>query len=215
MRSNLLASFALLAVVSVFTACGDSSRSAATDEIKIDEGFKGNELVITDSDFDNKSIQIEHDGRTAIEPKRVLNDKSEVESMVDGFGNRTEKRTFMGHPRLRYVLVRTKIDGSRTVTVYGFGSDTTSLDEIGERALTASPDEIANAAKLYATRGFGSTPPDFMKKGKNSLQPMPSSQFPVRAPQSAERIPESSDTQSPPTTQSVRNPAEETPKIRE
>lgn len=190
-------------------ACGGSQESTATDEIKIDEGFKGNELVINDSDFENKTVQVQHDGRTTFEPKRILGDKSEVETMIDGFGNRTEKRTFVGHPRLRYLLLRSNIDGTKTVTVYGYGSDTKALDELAERAMSASPDEIANAAKLYATRGFGSTPPDFMKKGKSSLQPLPSSQFPVRSSQMSERLPGRSEIETPVTPASVNSPSEE------
>ena len=54
------------------------------------------------------------------------------------------------------------------------------VNSLGDRALTASGDEIANAAQLYATRSFGSAS-NFMKKRKTEtqspLQPLPSSAF--------------------------------------
>jgi hypothetical protein len=83
------------------------------------------------------------------------------------------------------VIVRTSIDKTRTVTVYGYGSDTKNVDELGGIALTASADEIADKAKLTVTRSFkNNIPENFLKRARTEtqpLQPLPSSQFPVVA----------------------------------
>lgn len=137
-----------------------------------------NEVVITDADLVDRNKQVSTTQERTQMAKRLLPDKSEIETMTDGYGNKTETRFFKEHPRLRCVILRTSAEGNQEVTVYGFGSDTKVVADLGDKALTASGDEIANAAQLTVTRGTSETP-NFMKKRSNqtSLQPLPSSAF--------------------------------------
>jgi hypothetical protein len=66
------------------------------------------------------------------------------------------------------------------VTVYSYGGDTKTFTDLGDKALTASGDELANTAEFYKTQYYSETP-NFIKKRKSepqpSLQPLPSSAF--------------------------------------
>ncbi len=181
----------------IFTgACGSTASASKGGEVVLDDGYKtsGEELVIDDTAFREKTTQVLMENEQSVAGTQTLPDKTEVETLIDGFGNKTQTRVFPGHPRLRFVILRTAIDGTTNVTVYGYGSDTVTLGDLGDKALSASGDEIANAAKLYATRSYSDTP-NFMRKRKGdpSLSPLPSSEFPIRSqqtpqPQSTEPV---------------------------
>jgi hypothetical protein len=175
---------ALLFVVAaaVFISACTNVESKNSEEVVIDRKSTGaaDEVFITNSDVkgqkDVAPVSTTREG-TQLD-KRRLPDKSQIETIIDGFGNKTETRYFEGHPRLRLVIVRTSPKGAQEVTVYGNGA-TKLVNSLGDRALTASGDEIANEAQLYATRSFGAAQ-NFMKKRKTetqTLQPLPSSAF--------------------------------------
>ncbi|HVE59130.1 MAG TPA: hypothetical protein VNB22_20065 [Pyrinomonadaceae bacterium] len=198
--------FLLLAVFSsaLFSAC-TSVESKTSEEVVIDSSSSkpsSDEVVITDSDLKGKTdSQISTDQESKALAKRILPDNSEVETLIDGFGNKVETRYFPEHPRLRLIILRTSADGKQEATVYGYGTDTKIVEDLGDKAMTASGDEIANTAGLNTTRGY-SNPPNFMKKGKadSSLKPLPSSAFqkpvmPVNQPTEATTTSEKSSTQ--------------------
>lgn len=173
----------LLAFVSVTALSGCSGSQAAPqqpEEVVLDKDYnsKTGEIVIDDSAFNDKSVQVSTDSLSKDEGARTLTDKSRIETLVDGFGNKSETRYFPGHPRIKFVLVRTGIDKTRTVTVYGYG-DARNVDELGNIALTASADELADKAKLYNTRGLKNSKPENFMKREETPQPLPSSQFPL------------------------------------
>ena len=163
----------------LFSAC-TSVESKVSEEVVISDATKGSreEVMITNSDLKKENEQISTSQETSQLPKRILSDKSEVQTMIDGFGNKTETRYFSEHLRLRFVTVRTPVRGAPEVTVYGFGGDTKVVADLGDRALTASGDEIANVAELNKTRGTSSSP-QFINRRKTAapLQPLPSSSF--------------------------------------
>lgn len=150
------------------------------EEVMIDSTSKpaNEEIVITDADLKDKDKQISTDQPSTQLAKRLLADKSEVETSIDGFGNKTETRYFKEHSRLKLVILRTSVDGNQEATVYGYGGNVETLTDLGDKALTASGNEIADAAKLYATRS-PSDSPSFTKKRKTdtTLKPLPSSAF--------------------------------------
>lgn len=165
----------------LFSGCTNvESKNSESEEIVIDSGSKpvNVEVVITDADLQEKDSQISTAQESTQLAKRFLADKSEVETMIDGYGNKTETRYFREHLRLRCVILRTAVDGSQEVTVYGYGGDVKIFADLGDKALTASGDEIANTAELTATSA-NSDAPNFMKKRKNEtpLKPLPSSAF--------------------------------------
>jgi hypothetical protein len=175
--------FLLLVVSSsvLFSSC-TSVESKNSEEVVIDSSSRvaneQEEVVISDADLQDKNKQISTVQEVTGQAKRLLPDESVIETLIDGFGNKTETRYFKEHPRLRLIILRTSAEGNQEVTVYGYESDTAKIADLGEKALTASGDEIANAAQLVATRGTSETPA-FVKKNKTdpTLQPLPSSAF--------------------------------------
>jgi hypothetical protein len=87
------------------------------------------------------------------EVTKILEDGSKVNTMYDGFGNKTETRCFINHPRLKCVILNAALDRPSRVRVFGQNGEIKDLPEnMFEKAATASPDELANSAGIYATR---------------------------------------------------------------
>jgi hypothetical protein len=191
----------LAASASTFLSACTSVKSKEAEEVVFDnkKSNPGNEVYITNADVKTEDQQTSFSKNGSQLEKRILSDKSVIETLVDGFGNKIETRYFTENPRLRMLVLRTSINGKQEVTVYGYGSDTKFVPELADQALTASGDEIANAAQLYATPS-ASGGRNFMKshKTQTTLQPLPSSAFqqPIRQPyQPAENVqPEASKT---------------------
>lgn len=102
------------------------------------------------------------------------NDNSEITTMIDKYGNKTEMRAFPGHERLTSVFVRTSPEGVSEALVYGQSGKVRALPaNISERAMTATADELANSAGIYNTVSPPLAP-------RNTLQPEPSYKFPVQ-----------------------------------
>ena len=92
-------------------------------------------------------------GKESREETKVLDDNSKLDIMYDGFGNKTEARCFVNHPRLTCVVLSSAVSGQRKVLVYGQNGDIKELPEILlDKVTTASGDEIANSAGIYAAR---------------------------------------------------------------
>lgn len=148
---KLLISFLLLFSAVAFSGC-TRVNSSELREVSFDDNNSktSNEVVITDADINrgflngDKSEQIQ-----------ILADNSQVLTMFDGYGNKIEKRYFKGHGRLELVMIRTAIDGSKQIFVYGFGTDIVTMpNDFAEKALNASADEIVETAKLKTPRPF-------------------------------------------------------------
>ncbi|HEX8367896.1 MAG TPA: hypothetical protein VF604_05090 [Pyrinomonadaceae bacterium] len=140
----------LLAVLpSCFAAC--ARKEKAVVDLRVDEKVievRRDEVTIGETAKDN--VTERQSSQTA--PQKI-SDNSEITVMYDGFGNKLEKRYFKGHPRLDSVLVRTAADGRREILAYGRNGEKRPIDgELGNRLMSASADEIANAAKIYGTR---------------------------------------------------------------
>lgn len=165
---------------SLLSACATAEKDVS-EEVVIEDSSKtpGGEIYITNADYqeDKPQITAQPASRSV---KRVLPDKSEIETFVDGFGNKTETRYFPEHSRLRCIILRTSVDGKYEVTVYGRGGDTKIVPELAENALSASGDEIAGIAKLNFAPGYGGGK-NYMKRrnteSQSALTPLPSSSF--------------------------------------
>ncbi len=191
MNSKIFIFLLFAVVLSAMSSACTTVESSPQKEVVFDDRGKtsGKEIFISDSDFQKEPTQIFTSKEAKKEDKRMLADKSEVETLIDGFGNKTETRYFKDNPRLRFIILRTSVDGTKVVTVYGYGKDTQTFNDLGDKALTASGDEIANAAKLTQTRSYVITP-NFTKKVKSdtpTLEPLPSSTFPIKPPQPIEQ----------------------------
>ena len=92
-------------------------------------------------------------GNGSRQQTRILGDNSKLNTMYDGFGNKTEARCFNNHPRLTCIVMSSAVNGQRRAMVYGQSGDIKELPEdMLDKATTASPDEIANMAGIYAVR---------------------------------------------------------------
>ena len=181
--------FIILAVflLTLVSACSKSGAADQTANASTAGDTQAKtEVYIDESDFQNQPEQITTTTTQSQGDSRLLSDKSKVTTAFDGYGNKSETRYFENDPRLRFVLVRTSRDGVKEVTVYGHDSDTKMVNELGDRALTASSQEIASAAGMTATKTYREVR-NYLKpsnaSSSGSLQPLPSSEFPVTAPQ--------------------------------
>ena len=179
---NLKIAIFLLLIFSapVFMSACTSVESKEAQEVVITDktAASNDEVFITNADVKSEEQQNSFSQTGDQLGKRMLYDGSQIETIVDGFGNKIETRYFKGHPRLRMLILRTSVDGKQEVTVYGHGSDTKFVPELADRAMTATGDEIANTAQLFATPSSPGAK-NFMKKRKleTTLQPLPSSAF--------------------------------------
>lgn len=172
-------------LLTLVSACGKSGAAEQTAGAPTNGAQAKTEVYIDESDFQNKPEMVTTTTQQSQGDTRMLSDKSKVTTAFDGYGNKSETRYFENDPRLRFVLLRTSSDGVKEVTVYGHGSDTKMVNELGDRALTASSQEIADAAGMTATKTYREVR-NYLKpsngSSSGSLQPLPSSQFPVTAP---------------------------------
>lgn len=170
----------LLSVTALFSACSQS-RAVNSGEVVLEEKTENlaGGVVLTDKTEEIQSSQEADTRKPAVEPTLTFADKSELVTMFDGYGNKTETRYFKGHPRLQLVTIRTAAGGMKQVIVYGFGSDVKMMpEEFAEKALTASATEIANAAELKTTRPYKDTfsrtsapPPPAQTRQMKPVQP--------------------------------------------
>lgn len=185
MKLKSAISLLFIACLSTFFSACSSAASKDQSEVVIDKSSTRSteEVYITNADVkkensdDSSGSTLQLPGGSSV--NTTLGDNSKVESLTDAFGNKAETRYFEGHPRLRMLIVRTSVEGGREVTVYGNGGDTMLVNGLGDRALTASADEIANAAGLTSTVSSGPAK-NFMKRQpsqSSQLQPLPSSAF--------------------------------------
>lgn len=138
-----------------FTAC-TSIKSTELKEVTFEERNENGEIVVTEEDLHPKQLLTSKGNRT--DPNLTLNDKSEIVTMYDGYGNKTQTRYFKGHSRVQLVVVRSGTDKTKQVFVYGFDDETIQMDDkFSEVALSGSGDEIANAAGLKTNRPFKSS----------------------------------------------------------
>ena len=200
---KLKSAISLLFIASLttfFSACS-SAESKVNDEVVIDKSSTRatEEVYITNADVkkntsESRQLSTMLPGGSAV--NSTLSDSSKVETLTDAFGNKAETRYFEGHPRVRMIILRTSVRGVREVTVYGKGGNTTLVNNLGDRALSASADEIADAAGITSTTSSGPARNYLKRQSSQSsqssqpLQPLPSSSFqkpvtPVNQPSEA------------------------------
>lgn len=193
MKLKSAISLLFIASLSTFFSACSSAESKDSNEVVIDKSStrSSDEVYITNADIKRDSADRQVSTITlpgGSNTKSILADNSKVETLIDAFGNKTETRYFSGHPRLRMLILRTSVKGVKEVTVYGNGGDTKLVNSLADRAMSASGEEIANAAGLNATASYRPAK-NYMKRSQSQssqspLQPLPSSSFqqPVSQP---------------------------------
>ena len=191
----------LLAFSASSLACTTGSAASENQsEVVFNDGYSANsaagEVVIDDRTFQAENEQILTAAENSQETIRKLADNSEIIVRYDGYGNKTETRKFNNHARITELFIRTAANGQKQIYVYGYTKDVKTLSaDMTARAFTASADEIADAAGLNQTRSNEDIA-NFRKSGK-SLQPLPSSSFPMQMPQTIQPQPVASEPAAP------------------
>lgn len=157
MKLKFLSFLLLVCAATIFPACsgnGSASSREVSIEEKAEEQTEG--IVLNDKEEEAQKAQNDAKKQEAVtEPTVTLADRSELVTMWDGNGGKTETRNFKGHPRLQLTVVRTAVNGVKQVIVYGYGKDVKFMnDDFAETALTGDATEIANAAELKQTKPY-------------------------------------------------------------
>ena len=196
MKLKSAISLLFIACLALFFSACTSAESKEQKEVVIDKSSTGStktdEVYITNADVkkvseENEQVSTTMSGGSV--NKNTLSDSSQVDTLTDAFGNKTQTRYFTGNPRIRMLVMRTSVKGVQEVTVYGNGGDTKLVNGLADRALSASGDEIADAAGLVAAPSSGAAK-NYMKRQptqssqmqQQPLQPLPSSAFQQPAP---------------------------------
>lgn len=189
---NYKFSLAVILCASLFAACsGKGESSGAGDVVVIEDGYSAktkDEIVIGDADFIAVSTSNAGEKISSSELTKIASDSSRIDTMYDGYGNRTDTRCFNYHPRIKCVLVRSAAgrDGQKQIFVYARSGEVKKLsEEMSDKVLTLPANEIASAAGINQ---------DYIEPAKptvvrnlpsieNQLRPLPSYNFPVQTPQ--------------------------------
>jgi hypothetical protein len=83
---------------------------------------------------------------------RTAPDGSEIMTMIDEKGTKTETRVFRNNPRVSRVVVTTDRSGTRKVRVYSPKGDEKEVNDVGD-ALEVTGDKLADAAGWVADKG--------------------------------------------------------------
>ncbi len=216
-------SLAVIACALFFVSC--SSKDAASaggggEIVVIEDGYNpktSREIVIDDAAFIGTASLNSGEKKSSSEMTKIAADNSKIDTMYDGFGNRTDTRCFDYHPRVKCVLVRSAADGQKQIFVYASNGEVKKLSEdMFAQVLTLPANEIATAAGI--TEDFIQPPkPMFVRNNPpadSQLRPLPSYYFPVQqtpAPNAAPAEPVATETPdaTAPSAESPRPPAED------
>jgi YD repeat-containing protein len=171
-----------------FAAACSKNNNAESEEVFIDDGFKTvvkDEIVIEDSPFENAAGSATSRSLSGSREITIIApDGSQLTTMYDAFGNKTEKRVFDGDTLLQLVAVRTSVKGDKQISVYAQNGAVKQLPpDMLEKVLTATADELATAAGIYEGRREETAQPMIVQTNQPRLQPMPSYRFPIQQPQ--------------------------------
>lgn len=208
--------FLTILILSLLTACssfrGDEASSGAQEEVVFDDGYKTSpdgEIIIDDQSFAGKETGLVVTEKNLPNITQIARDGSQIKIMYDGFGNKTETRTFENNPLLKTVLLRTDVDGKRRVFVYGQNGDVKSLpDDMLDKVLTAAPTDLASSAGIVApVKEMPVITQNVEPSYAPPLQPIPSYQIPVRRNPAPEIVePETVEPAAAPSTEPVEEP---------
>lgn len=182
----------LLPIICIFViasfGCAGKSSAAIKNEVFIKDNYrttKDGDVLVDDRDFEHSQEPIATTKAGFEEPSKSSTDNSQVNMMVDGFGNKTETRIFVDHPLLQRVVVRTNANGQKKAFVYGNNGDVNSLPEhLMNNAMTASANDLAKSAGIFDGRNPENEPyflAILRTKPEETPLPLTSYEFPVIA----------------------------------
>ena len=176
--------YSSFAVVSKLRAGYSKTEQTAVDIAKKNEPV--GETAINKTSLTGNIENQSSSGGNLPEKIKILADDSQIQTTYDGFGNKTEIRVFSKHPRLKLLMLRTSVNGERQIYVHGQNGEVEGLPEnMLDKAISISADEIANSAGITETRREN-TRPSFAQTNKvnpgSPRQPVPVYQSPIQEP---------------------------------
>lgn len=116
------------------------------------ENKKG-EIVFDDIDYEDYKVVHQTSGESSEEISKIVEDDSVINTMYDGFGNKTETRSFNSNTLVKKVVMRTLANGERQIFVYAQNGEVINLtSDKSDKVLTVPGNEIASLAKIYESR---------------------------------------------------------------
>lgn len=183
-------SLSIIACALLFVSCSSKGASSASNGeiVVIEDGYNAKakkEIVIDEAAFTGKNSLNSGEKISSSEMTKIAADSSRIDTMYDGFGNRTDTRCFNYNPRVKCVLVRSGVDGQKQIFVYASDGEVKKLsDDMFARILTLPAGEIAIAAGI--TQDFVQPPkPTIVRNNPPAaaqMRPLPSYYFPVQQP---------------------------------
>lgn len=149
---NLILLFLILTILCVSSGCSKNAESGSMEEVVFNDAPKNgstNEIIITDQDLNNRQAAADQNQKPLNFTKKAP-DGSRIDTAIDKFGNKNETRCF-NNSRIKCLRLSTYPDGRREAQVFGHNGQTKNIPEaMLDRALTASPDEIADSVRISA-----------------------------------------------------------------
>jgi len=150
----------------LFVSCADEKQTEDTSAKKNEVVFKDKyattkdgEIIIDGTDSEGITAPIITSQKSLKELPKTALDGSQISTMYDAFGNKTEIRTFTNNLLVQSVIVRTFSDGRCQIFVYGQNGEVRNLPEnLYNRVSTASGNFLANAAGIFTGRKNGVAP---------------------------------------------------------
>lgn len=184
----------LLAIALLLAGCSTKSRVSKTSAATAD-GLNASPARAQNLSPNGQPGDISPQKSTARSETKNGAYNSEITLMTDGFGNKVEKRLFNDHARLSYLTVRTPVNGTPEIEVYGHNGQRRTLPaDMLDRALTGSGDEIADAAQIFEVKKTVQEPPPIVvRMDSQSLQSVTENQSTAGEPSNETKNPAQTD----------------------
>lgn len=148
----------LLCVLFAFSSCRSKSSISAPSNLKLAEANDAESPDSNEVDGSELEDQTVDDGTLATvgstqEAAKIGSDNSQINTMYDGYGNKTELRNFSSHPLIKHVILRTAPNGQQMAYAYGHNGEVKLLPEgVYKNAMSSSADDIARVAGITEGR---------------------------------------------------------------
>lgn len=146
--------YALVFFVISFSGCSKAGGQPQEKENVFLEDENNGEIIIGENSVsDAEQMQTITEQVSRQEKDKTDSGGTQVSTMYDGYGNKTERRFFYQHPFIEAVVLRTANNGQKEVLLFGHNGEVKSVPQnMIERAMTASADELAQATGILQGR---------------------------------------------------------------
>lgn len=176
-KMKIFVYFLILISIACSLSCSKSNAASSQKDVVVTDKIVSQDAVVVDDALltgdDNTSSNI-----LPVSPKKSVTTAEglHIKTMYDGYGNKTETRSFDDDLLLRNLIVRTSVTGETQVFVFARNGVVKDVPvNMQNKVMTAPASEIAAAAGIYEE--IKETPPLVQDN------PLADSEFPVLQPQ--------------------------------